>query len=72
MIVKVSNLSIANTLIKLGVVINVMTKYTLEKFGLSGLRLLPTILQLAYHSTFKPEGVEDDIIVSIDLWEISS
>lgn len=69
MTVKISNLPIENTLTDLGVVLNVMTKETMETLGLLGLRSAPTVLQFADHSTIKPEGVVEYIIFSINSWE---
>ena len=60
---------IPNILVDLGVAINVMTIETVQKLGLTNLRPTPTILQLADRSTIKPEGILDDLIVSIDSWE---
>jgi hypothetical protein len=67
--IHINNISITNTLIDLGDAINVMTKGTMEKLNLLNLRPTPTILQLADRSTIKPEGVLEDIIVSLDSWE---
>jgi hypothetical protein len=51
--VHINNTLITNTLIDLGVSINVMTYETMEALGLTGLREAPTILQLADISTIK-------------------
>jgi hypothetical protein len=67
--VNINITSIANTLVDLGAPINIMTKETMEKLQLSGLRPTPTVLQLAYRSIVKPEGMLEDIIVSVDSWE---
>jgi hypothetical protein len=68
--VHINKTLIQNTLIDLGVAINVMTKYTMLKLNLQGfLRDTPTVLQLADRSTVKPEGMLEDIILSIDSWE---
>jgi hypothetical protein len=67
--IHINNIAIANTLIDLGATINVMTKDTMNKLQLSNLRNTPTILQLADRSTIKPEGILEDIIVSLDSWE---
>jgi hypothetical protein len=61
--------SLVNTLIDLGVAINVMTHETMETLGLTGLRETPTVLQLVDRSTIKPEGILEDVVISIDSWE---
>jgi hypothetical protein len=65
--VHINNTLVQSNLIDLGVAINVMTRDTMMKFNLQGfLRNTPTILQLADRSTVKPEGMLEDIIISID------
>jgi len=57
-------------LIDLGAAINVMTKDTMLKLNLQGsLRKTTIVLQLADHSTITPEGIMEDVMVSIDSWE---
>ena len=46
-----------------------MTIETVRKLGLTNLRPTPTILELADRSTIKPEGILDDLIISVDSWE---
>ena len=61
---------IPHTLINLGVAINVMTKDTMLKLNLHGsLRKTTTMLQLADRSIVTPEGIVEDVMVSIDSWE---
>jgi hypothetical protein len=67
--VNINNISFTHTLVDLGAAINVMTKETMEKLQLPGLRPTPTILQLADRSTVKSVGMLEDVIVSADLWE---
>jgi hypothetical protein len=68
--VHINNTLIQNTLIDLGDAINVMTKDTMLRLNLQiFLRDTPTVLQLADRSTVKPEGMLEDIIISIDSWE---
>jgi hypothetical protein len=65
--VHINKTLIQNTLIDLGAAINVMTKYTMLKLNLQVfLRETPTVLQLVDRSTIKPEGMLEDIIISID------
>jgi hypothetical protein len=68
--VHINNTLVHNTLIDLGVAINVMTKDTMLRLNLQiFLRDTPIVLQLADRSTVKPEGMLEDIIISIDSWE---
>ena len=61
---------IPNTLIDLGVAINVMTKDTMLKLNLQGsLRMTTIALQLADHCIMNPKGIVEDVMVSIDSWE---
>jgi hypothetical protein len=46
-----------------------MMRETMESLGLTSLRETPTILQLDDRSTIKPEGILEDIVISIDSWE---
>ena len=68
-IVHIGNTQIPNVLVDLGVAINVMTIETVQKLGLTNLKPTPTILELTDRSTIKPEGILDDLVVSIDSWE---
>jgi len=69
--VHIDGIIVPHTLIDLGDAINVMTKETTLKLNLQGsLRKTTTILQLADKSTVAPEGVVEDMMVSIDSWEI--
>jgi hypothetical protein len=68
--VHINKTLIQNTLIDLGVSINVMTKDRMLKLNVQGfLKDTPTILQLAYRSTVKHEGMLEDTILSIYSWE---
>jgi len=59
-----------HTLIDLGSSINVMTRHTMLKLNLqSSLRKTSTVLQLANRSTMTPEGIVEDVLVSVDSWE---
>ena len=61
---------IPNALIDLRAAINVMTRDTMLRLNLIDLlRHTPTVLQLADKSTVSPEGVLEDITISIDSWE---
>jgi hypothetical protein len=65
----VNKFSIPNTLIDLGATINVMTMETMQNLHIGNLRPTPMVLELADRSKIKPEGVIEDIIVSLDSWE---
>ena len=61
---------IPHTLIDLGAAINVMSRDTMLKLNLqSSLRKTSTMLQLGDHSTVTPEGIVEDVLVSVDSWE---
>ena len=59
-----------NTLIDLRAEINIMSKQNMEQLKLPNLLYTPTLLQLADRSVIKPDGVLEDISVSLDSWEI--
>ena len=67
--VQVGKTQIPNVLVDLGAVINVITMETVKKLGLTNVRPTPTILELADRSTIRPEGILDDLVISIDSWE---
>jgi hypothetical protein len=68
--ITINEVSIGNTLIDLGAAINVMTATTLEQLQLKPiLRPTPTILELADKTKVIPEGILDDIIVTLASWE---
>jgi len=68
--VHINGTIIPHTLIDLGAAINVMTSDTMLKLNLqSSLRKTSTILQLAICSTVTPEGIVEDVLVSVDSWE---
>ena len=67
--ISINSFSIPNSLIDLGVAINVMIMETLRNLKFYNIRPPPTIQELADRSKVKPEGIVDDVIVSIDLWE---
>lgn len=60
---------IPNTLIDLGVLINIMTLNTMQQLGILDLCPTPIVLELADRSKIKPEEVLDDEIVSLNSWE---
>ena len=64
--ITINNFSITKTLIDLGASINVMTLETMEYRHLTNLRLTTTVLELADRSKITPEGILEDIIVSLD------
>ena len=56
-------------LVDLGAAINIMTLETAQLLQLKNvIRETPTILELANPSTIKPEGVIEDLIISIESW----
>ena len=68
--VHINGTIIPHTLIDLGAAINVMTRDTMLKLNLQiSLRKTSTVLQLADRSTANPEGILEDVLVSVDSWE---
>jgi hypothetical protein len=68
--ITINEVPMRNTLIDLGVAINVMIVTTLEELQLKPLlRPTPTILELADKTKVIPEGILDDIIVTLASWE---
>ncbi|MCY6524828.1 hypothetical protein, partial [Actinobacillus pleuropneumoniae] len=64
----INGVEIPNTLIDLGVAINIMSRQTMDQLKLPNLIFTPTLLQLADRSIIKPDGVLEDIPVSLDSW----
>ena len=68
--VHIDGVIVPNTLIDLGAAINIMTKETMLKLNLQGtLRKTTIVLQLADWSIVTPEGIVEDVMVTIDSWE---
>eukprot|EP00253_Pinus_taeda_P020736 PITA_20736 len=65
----INNIHIPNTLIDLGAAINVMTIETMKTLQLTNLQHTTIILELADRSKVIPEGILEDIIVSMDSCE---
>eukprot|EP00253_Pinus_taeda_P028513 PITA_28513 len=65
----INGIEIPNTLIDLGASINIMSRQTMEQLKLPNLLFTPTLLQLADRSIIKPDGVLEDISISLDSWE---
>jgi hypothetical protein len=67
--VQVGKMIIPRVLVDLGASINIMTLETLQLLQLQNeVRDTPTILELADRSTIKPEGVIEDLIISVESW----
>ena len=64
--IHINGIQIQNVLIDLGALINVMTREFLLRLSIIGLRDTPTILTLVDNSTVKPDGMIEDIIVTLD------
>eukprot|EP00253_Pinus_taeda_P034880 PITA_34880 len=68
--VHINGTMVPHTLIDLGATINVMKKDTMLKLNRQGsLRKTTTVLELADRSTVTPEGIVEDVMVSIDSWK---
>ncbi len=65
----INNIQIPNTLIDLGSAINVMTLETMRTLQLINFQHTTIVLELADRSKVIPEGILEDIIVSLDSWE---
>ena len=67
--VQVGKTFISKVLVYLGAAINIMTLETAQLLQLKNfIRETPTILELADRSTIKPEGVIEDLIISVESW----
>lgn len=58
-----------NDLVDLREAINVMSKDTINRLCMEGLRTTPTVLQLVDSLTVTPDGLIEDVIVTLDSWE---
>jgi hypothetical protein len=68
--IHINNILVQNTLIDLRFAINVMKRDTMIRLNLQGfMRNMPIVLQLENRSIVKPDGMLEDIIISIDSWE---
>ena len=69
MTVQIGKTMIPQVLVDLGVAINIMTLETSQLLQLNNtIRDTPTILELVDHSTIKPEGVVEDLVISVESW----
>eukprot|EP00253_Pinus_taeda_P024635 PITA_24635 len=67
--VQVGKTFVSKILVDLGAAINIMTLETTQLLQLKHLiRETPTILELADCSTIKPEGVIEDLVISVESW----
>ncbi|XP_057842750.2 uncharacterized protein LOC131052160 [Cryptomeria japonica] len=67
--VVINGVQLQNALIDLGTAINVMTKDMMQKLNITNLRTTTSVLQLAYSSTVTPDGMVEDLVVTLDSWE---
>jgi hypothetical protein len=68
--VKIGQTSIPHVLVDLGAAINIMPIETTQLLQLrTQIRPTPTVLELVDRSTIRPEGVIDDLVISVDSWE---
>ena len=61
----IQGVQVQNVLIDLGASINVMTKEVMAKLHIVGLRETPTVLQLADSSTIVPDGMLEDVTITL-------
>jgi len=67
--VQVGKTIVSRFLLDIGAAINIMTLEIAQLLKLKNvIRETSTILKLANHSTIKPEGVIEDLIISIESW----
>ena len=65
--VKIGKIIIPRVLVDLGAAINIMTLETSQLLQLNNIIIdTPTIVELADHSTIKPEGVVEDLVISVE------
>jgi len=62
----ISNTPITNTLIELGETINMMKLEILNQLRLYNLLSTPTVFELVDQYKHNPEGILEDVIVSLD------
>jgi len=67
--IHINGIEIPNTLIDIGAAINIMSKQVMDSLRLPNNQFTPTLLQLADRSVIKPDGVLEDVCVSLDSWE---
>lgn len=65
----INGIEIPNTLIDIGATIDIMSRQTMEQLKLPNIIFTLTLLQLADRSIIKPNGVLEDILVSLYSWE---
>ena len=63
--VHIENHPIIISLTDLGETINAMTKNLFISVGLHGLRPTPTVLELVDRSCVKPEGMIEDVVITV-------
>jgi hypothetical protein len=68
--VKIGQTSILHVLADLAATINIMPIETTKLLQLkTQVRPTPTVLKLVDHSTIRPEGLIDDLVIFVDSWE---
>jgi hypothetical protein len=67
--VEINGISLPNTLIDLGVEINVMPFDTMQKLKINQLRPTQTMIELADKSVISPAGSLDDVTITLASWE---
>lgn len=64
--IHIREIGILNTLVDLGVVINMMNRETFESLRITDLRPTPTILELGNRSKIWPEGILEVFVILMD------
>eukprot|EP00253_Pinus_taeda_P014007 PITA_14007 len=57
---------LTNSLVDLGAAINILTTSTCQKLGITSVEPTSTLLELADRSLVRPEGILDNVMVSVD------
>lgn len=68
---RIGGIEIRNALSDLGETIYIITANMAKMLGMTKIQLTKTVLQLADQSTAKPEGVLEDVTITIDTWDYS-
>ena len=65
----IQGIQVQNVLVDLGASINVMTKEVIYKLHIIGLREMPIVLQLADSLTIIPDGMLENVTVTLHSWD---
>ena len=66
--VQIYGQTLSNALVDLGAAINILTTTTCQKLGITSVKPTSTLLELADRFVVRPEGILQDVMVSVDSW----